>query len=60
MKWFKLSVNLRQQKAQEVITVCARIEEVAELDDEEKAEFLAELGIKESGLDQLIRKAYIA
>ncbi|HAZ59254.1 MAG TPA: redox-regulated ATPase YchF [Trichococcus sp.] len=43
----------------EVVTVCARIEEeVAELDDEEKAEFLAELGIKESGLDQLIRKAY--
>jgi hypothetical protein len=43
----------------EVVTVCARIEEeVAELDDEEKAEFLSELGIKESGLDQLIRKAY--
>lgn len=43
----------------EVVTVCARIEEeVAELDDEEKAEFLAELGIKESDWIQLIRKAY--
>jgi hypothetical protein len=43
----------------EVVTVCARIEEeVAELDDEEKAEFLAELGIEQSGLDQLIQKAY--
>ena len=43
----------------EVVTVSARIEEeVADLDDEEKAEFLAEMGIEESGLDQLIQKAY--
>ncbi|KKB44148.1 redox-regulated ATPase YchF [Bacillus thermotolerans] len=43
----------------EVIVVCARIEEeIAELDDEEKAMFLQELGIEESGLDQLIRAAY--
>jgi len=43
----------------EVIVVCAKIEsEIAELDGEEKAEFLAELGIAESGLDQLIRAAY--
>ena len=43
----------------EVIVVCAKIEsESAELDGEEKAEFLAELGIAESGLDQLIRAAY--
>ena len=43
----------------EVIVVCAKIEsEIAELEGEEKAEFLAELGIAESGLDQLIRAAY--
>ncbi|GLY08807.1 redox-regulated ATPase YchF [Pseudobacillus badius] len=43
----------------EVIVVCAKIEEeIAELDDEEKAMFLQELGIEESGLDQLIRAAY--
>ncbi|WP_421382424.1 redox-regulated ATPase YchF [Bacillus salacetis] len=43
----------------EVIVVCAKIEsEIAELDDEEKAMFLEELGIEESGLDQLIRAAY--
>ncbi|KUP09985.1 GTP-binding protein [Bacillus coahuilensis m2-6] len=43
----------------EVIVVCAKIEsEIAELDDEEKAMFLSELGIEESGLDQLIRAAY--
>lgn len=43
----------------EVIVVCAKIEsEIAELDGEEKAMFLSELGIVESGLDQLIRAAY--
>ncbi|TFD96576.1 redox-regulated ATPase YchF [Jeotgalibacillus sp. R-1-5s-1] len=43
----------------EVIIVCAKIEEeIAELDDEEKAMFLQELGIEESGLDQLIRATY--
>ncbi|MED3623723.1 redox-regulated ATPase YchF [Neobacillus thermocopriae] len=43
----------------EVIVVCAKIEEeIAELDGEEKQMFLQELGIEESGLDQLIRAAY--
>ena len=43
----------------EVIVVCAKIEEeMAELDDEDKEMFLEELGIKESGLDQLIRATY--
>ncbi|WP_100400486.1 redox-regulated ATPase YchF [Bacillus sp. FJAT-44742] len=43
----------------EVITVCAKIEsEIAELDGEEKEEFLQELGISESGLDKLIKAAY--
>ncbi|SIT87068.1 redox-regulated ATPase YchF [Edaphobacillus lindanitolerans] len=43
----------------EVIIVCAKIEEeMAELDDEEKAMFLEELGIREAGLDQLIRASY--
>ena len=43
----------------EVIVVCAKIEEeIAQLDDEEKAMFLEELGIEESGLDKLIKAAY--
>jgi len=43
----------------EVIVICAKIEEeIAELEGEEKAMFLSELGIEESGLDQLIRAAY--
>ncbi len=43
----------------EVIVVCAKIEsELTELEDEEKKLFLEELGIKESGLDQVINKTY--
>ncbi|MCI1904163.1 redox-regulated ATPase YchF [Enterococcus hirae] len=43
----------------EVIAICAEAEEeIAELDDADKAEFLEAMGIKESGLDQLIRAAY--
>ncbi|WP_071130385.1 redox-regulated ATPase YchF [Enterococcus timonensis] len=43
----------------EVIAICAEAEEqIAELDDEDKAEFLEALGIEESGLDKLIRAAY--
>ncbi len=43
----------------EVIPVCAEIEaEIAELEDEEKEIFLADLGIEESGLDRLIKASY--
>lgn len=48
-----------KQEGAEVIVICARIEEeIAELDDDEKKMFLTELGIQESGLDQLIKAAY--
>lgn len=43
----------------EVITVCAKIEsELCELNDEDKKEFLRELGIEDSGLDKLIKATY--
>ncbi|MCF6139106.1 redox-regulated ATPase YchF [Pseudalkalibacillus berkeleyi] len=43
----------------EVIVISAKVEsEIAELEGEEKQAFLEELGIEESGLDQLIRAAY--
>lgn len=43
----------------EVVAVCCKLEsEIAELDDEEKAEFLAELGMEEPGLDRVIRAGY--
>jgi hypothetical protein len=43
----------------EVFVICAQIEqEIAELEDEEKAMFLEELGLSESGLDKLIKASY--
>ncbi len=43
----------------EVFVISAEIEqEIAELDDDEKQMFLEDLGIKESGLDKLIKASY--
>lgn len=48
-----------EKEGSEVIVVCAKVEaEIAELDADEKAMFLEELGIVESGLDQLIKATY--
>jgi ribosome-binding ATPase YchF (GTP1/OBG family) len=42
-----------------VVAVCAAIEaEIAQLDEGDRAEFLAELGQKEPGLNRVIRGAY--
>ena len=53
---------VRQYAAEEgsqVVVICAKIEaELSELDDEEKAMFLEEMGITESGLDKLIKSSY--
>jgi hypothetical protein len=43
----------------EVFVVCAQIEqEIAELEEDEKKEFLEDLGLQESGLEKLIRASY--
>ncbi|GEM81824.1 redox-regulated ATPase YchF [Vibrio superstes] len=42
-----------------VVPVCAAIEsEMAELDEEDRAEFLADMGIEEPGLNRVIRSGY--
>ena len=47
------------QTSSEVFVVCAQIEEeISELEDDEKQMFLEDLGLKESGLDKLIRASY--
>ncbi len=47
------------EEGAEVIPVCAGIEaEISELDADEKAMFLEEMGIAESGLDKLIKASY--
>ena len=43
----------------EVFVICAKIEqEISELDEDEKAMFLEDLGLAESGLEKLIRASY--
>ena len=48
-----------KETGSEVFVICAQIEqEISELDDEEKAMFLEDLGLKESGLEKLIKASY--
>lgn len=48
-----------KEEKSEVFVICAQIEqEIAELDDDEKKMFLEDLGLKESGLEKLIRASY--
>ena len=43
----------------EVLPICAQMEaDIADMDDEEKAMFLSELGLSHSGLDRLIQASY--
>ncbi|WP_038051941.1 redox-regulated ATPase YchF [Thioalkalivibrio sp. ALJ1] len=47
------------EEGAEVVSVCAAIEaEIAVLDPDERAEFIADLGLAEPGLDRVIRTAY--
>lgn len=47
------------ENGSEVFVICAQIEqEISELDDDEKAMFLEDLGLEESGLEKLIKASY--
>ena len=54
--------KVRQEAAKEgapVVAFCARMEaEIADLSDEDKRVFLADMGLKEPGLNRLIRAGY--
>ena len=51
--------GLAAEEKAEVVTICAKIEaEISELEEDEKQMFLEELGLKESGLDRLIKASY--
>ncbi len=51
--------KIADEEGSDVVVVCAGIEaEISELDDDEKAMFLEELGIAESGLDKLVKASY--
>ena len=59
VSYYNQVADLAAKEGAQVIPVCAKLEsEIAELDGEEKAMFLEELGITESGLDRLIKASY--
>ncbi|AJD49050.1 GTP-binding protein YchF [Isoalcanivorax pacificus W11-5] len=50
---------LAESEGAGVVAICAKIEsEIAELDDDEKADFLSEMGMDEPGLNRVIRAGY--
>ena len=51
--------GIAEREGAEMVPVCAAIEaELAELEDADKAEFLADYGLSEPGLDRVIHAAY--
>jgi hypothetical protein len=57
--WLEKLQTLASAEGTEVIPVCAAIEsEMSELSLEEKTEFLQDLGLKEPGLNRIIRAGY--
>ena len=59
-KHFVKVKELAASEGSQVIPICAKLEaDIADLDDpDEKAMFMEELGVNESGLDKLIRSSY--
>lgn len=52
-------IELAKTEGAQVVVICAKVEsEIAELDDEEAKEFLADIGLESSGLDRLIHAAF--
>ena len=61
--WFKgynlLTAKMAKEEGAEVFVICAQIEqELSELSDEEKKEYLDDLGVASSGLDKLVAASY--
>ncbi len=58
--YYRAVKSLADAEGSEVIPICAKLEaDIAELDDpEERAMFMQELGVEESGLDKLIQASY--
>lgn len=58
-KYFQIVKEIAEKEGAEVVGISAAIEqEIAELDDDEREMFLEDLGVKEPGLNRVIRKSY--
>ncbi len=57
--YVKAVTEYAKNEGSEVVALCVKLEEeLSELPDDEKEMFMEELGIKESGLDKLVKKCY--
>ncbi len=58
-EYYQIVKKRAEIEGAQVIPICAKTEEeLSELDDEERAEFMEDLGLAESGLDKLIKASY--
>ena len=59
-RYFRMVRDLAQKEGAQVLPICAKLEEdIAQLDDpDERAMFLEDLGVEQSGLDRLIQCSY--
>jgi GTP-binding protein YchF len=57
--YYQIVKEIAAKENAQVLPICAKVEEeMAELEPEEKQMFLEELGLKESGLDRMIKCSY--
>lgn len=57
--YFKSVEKYAKDEGSQVLPICAKVElEIGELDNEDKAMFMEELGMTESGLDRLVKCSY--
>jgi GTP-binding protein YchF len=55
----ELVENIAKKEGAQIVAICAKIEsEIAELEDDERTEFMEDLGMEEPGLDRVIRAGY--
>jgi hypothetical protein len=58
-EFVKLVEERGREESADVVVICAEVEaEIAQLDDEDKDEFLSDIGETEPGLNRVIRAAY--
>ena len=57
--FYQQVLEIAQEEQAAVLPICAKIEEeMADMDPDDKAMFLAELNLNESGLDRIIKEGY--
>lgn len=57
--FYKAVQEIAAAEGAETLPICAEMEaEIAQLDEDEKAMFLSDMGLEKSGLDRLIKKSY--